>query len=77
MALLSDGETEAKQCAAAALARLAHDDAQTQLAIGEAGAKNAGLLAAGILALHDIRVRKALVAFRKKQTNDVLGQKLP
>jgi 5-(carboxyamino)imidazole ribonucleotide mutase len=47
------------------------------LAIGEAGAKNAGLLAAGILALHDTRVRKALIAFRKKQTNDVLGQKLP
>lgn len=38
VALLSDGETEAKQCAAAALARLAHNDAQTQLAIGVAGA---------------------------------------
>ena len=47
------------------------------LAIGEAGAKNAGLLAAGILALHDTRVRKALIAFRKKQTDEVLGQKLP
>jgi len=47
------------------------------LAIGEAGAKNAGLLAAGILALHDERVRKKLIAFRAKQTADVLGQKLP
>ena len=47
------------------------------LAIGEAGAKNAGLLAAGILALHDKQVCKKLVAFRKKQTDDVLGQKLP
>ncbi len=47
------------------------------MAIGEAGAKNAGLLAAGILALHDTRVRKALIAFRKKQTDEVLGQKLP
>ena len=47
------------------------------LAIGEAGAKNAGLLAAGIIALHDDRVRKKLIAFRKKQTAEVLGQKLP
>ena len=47
------------------------------LAIGEAGAKNAGLLAAGIIALHDERVRKKLIAFRKKQTAEVLGHKLP
>jgi 5-(carboxyamino)imidazole ribonucleotide mutase len=47
------------------------------LAIGEAGAKNAGLLAAGIIALHDERVRKKLLAFRKKQTADVMGAKLP
>ena len=47
------------------------------LAIGEAGAKNAGLLAAGIIALHDEGVRKKLIAFRKKQTSEVLGQKLP
>jgi 5-(carboxyamino)imidazole ribonucleotide mutase len=46
------------------------------LAIGEAGAKNAGLLAAGIIALHDERVRKKLVAFRRKQTAEVLAQKL-
>jgi 5-(carboxyamino)imidazole ribonucleotide mutase len=47
------------------------------LAIGEAGAKNAGLLAAGIIALNDESVRKKLIAFRKKQTAEVLGQKLP
>ena len=47
------------------------------LAIGEAGAKNAGLLAAGIIALHDERVRKKLIAFRRKQTAEVKAQKLP
>jgi 5-(carboxyamino)imidazole ribonucleotide mutase len=47
------------------------------LAIGEAGAKNAGILAASIIALHDERVRTALVAFRKAQTDEVLSQKLP
>jgi 5-(carboxyamino)imidazole ribonucleotide mutase len=47
------------------------------LAIGEAGAKNAGLLAAGILALHDAKVREALVAFRTAQTSEVLSQSLP
>lgn len=47
------------------------------LAIGEAGARNAGILAASILALHDDRVRKALVAFRRKQTAEVLKAKLP
>lgn len=47
------------------------------LAIGEAGAKNAGLLAASIVALHDERVCEALVAFRAKQTEDVLSQTLP
>jgi len=47
------------------------------LAIGEAGAKNAGLLATSIVALHDERVRAALVAFRAKQTEDVLAQTLP
>ena len=47
------------------------------LAIGEAGAKNAGLLAASIIALHDAGVREALIAFRTKQTDDVLGQSLP
>jgi len=47
------------------------------LAIGEAGAKNAGLLAAAIVALSDERVRKKLEAFRRKQTRAVLKAKLP
>jgi 5-(carboxyamino)imidazole ribonucleotide mutase len=47
------------------------------LAIGEAGAKNAAILAASILALHDAKVREALLAFRQAQTADVLAQKLP
>jgi 5-(carboxyamino)imidazole ribonucleotide mutase len=47
------------------------------LAIGEAGAKNAGLLAAGIIALDDAKVRKKLIAFRRRQTAEVLGQRLP
>jgi 5-(carboxyamino)imidazole ribonucleotide mutase len=41
------------------------------LAIGEAGAKNAALLAASILALHDAKLAKRLEAFRKKQTASV------
>jgi 5-(carboxyamino)imidazole ribonucleotide mutase len=47
------------------------------LAIGEAGAKNAAVLAASIIGLHDSAVRKRLEAFRKKQTKTVLAQKLP
>jgi len=47
------------------------------LAIGSAGAKNAALLAAAILALSDKKVRQNLQAFRKKQTEAVLGAKLP
>jgi 5-(carboxyamino)imidazole ribonucleotide mutase len=47
------------------------------LAIGEAGAKNAAILAASILALHDAKLREALLAFRQAQTADVLAQKLP
>ncbi len=47
------------------------------LAIGVAGAKNAGLLAASILALHDQAVCAALEAFRQKQTADVLASELP
>lgn len=47
------------------------------LAIGEAGAKNAAILAASILALHDPKVRSALLAFRQAQTADVLAQTLP
>lgn len=47
------------------------------LAIGESGAKNAGLLAASILALHDSRVRRLLVAYRRRQTAAVLKTTLP
>ncbi|GAB5495637.1 MAG: 5-(carboxyamino)imidazole ribonucleotide mutase [Phycisphaerales bacterium] len=41
------------------------------LAIGEAGAKNAGLLAAQILALSHKDVRAKLLAFRAEQTDGV------
>ena len=47
------------------------------LAIGEAGAKNAALLAAAIIAVSDEKVRKNLKAFRKKQSESVLAQRLP
>ena len=47
------------------------------LAIGASGAKNAALLAASILAISDDRVRKELEAFRKKQTDAVLAQRVP
>ena len=38
------------------------------VAIGDAGAKNAGILAAQIIALHHEEVREKLVVFRKEQT---------
>lgn len=41
-------------------------------AIGTAGAKNAGILAAEILALHDEAVREKLKAYKQKQTQAVL-----
>lgn len=41
------------------------------LAIGEAGAKNAGLLAAEIIALFDEKVRVSLKEFRSNQTSSV------
>jgi 5-(carboxyamino)imidazole ribonucleotide mutase len=47
------------------------------LAIGEAGAKNAALLAVAILALSDEKVRSNLEAFRRKQAENVLAAKLP
>src|SRR3954468_4243423 len=47
------------------------------LAIGGAGAKNAALLAASILALSDEKIRQSLQSFRKKQTETVLSAKLP
>ena len=47
------------------------------LAIGEAGAKNAGILAAQIVANEDEVVRKKVAAFRAKQTQDVLDNPNP
>ncbi len=47
------------------------------LAIGEAGAKNAALLAIAILATTDKKLREKLKAFRKKQSDTVLAQRLP
>jgi len=46
------------------------------LAIGNAGAKNAGLLAVAILANSRPELRKKLKAFREKQTADVRAMKL-
>jgi len=47
------------------------------LAIGEAGAKNAALLAAAILATSDKTIRQKLEDFRRKQAEAVLAAKLP
>lgn len=41
------------------------------LAIGEAGAKNAAILATSILALNDSAIRKKIKKFRKEQTDSV------
>ncbi|HET6402146.1 MAG TPA: 5-(carboxyamino)imidazole ribonucleotide mutase [Candidatus Kapabacteria bacterium] len=46
------------------------------LAIGKAGAKNAALLAVGILALGDAKLRDKLQIYRETQTKSVLAQKL-
>jgi 5-(carboxyamino)imidazole ribonucleotide mutase len=46
------------------------------LAIGEAGAKNAALLAVAILATSDPELEKKLEAFRAEQTRSVLEMKL-
>lgn len=46
------------------------------LAIGTAGAKNAGLLAARILARYDATLAEKMHAFVKKQSDDVLASKL-
>jgi len=43
------------------------------LAIGPAGAKNAGIMAAQILSLSDAAIRKRLIAWRQAQT-DAVGQ---
>lgn len=47
------------------------------LAIGTAGAKNAGLLAAQVIGLQDAAVKKAISEFRSKQTETVLAQPDP
>jgi 5-(carboxyamino)imidazole ribonucleotide mutase len=47
------------------------------LAIGQAGARNAALLAASILALHDAEIREKLEDFRRSQTEHVLAAELP
>lgn len=47
------------------------------LAIGIAGAKNAGLLAAQIIGLHDNKVKEAINLFRSQQTEAVLNQPDP
>jgi 5-(carboxyamino)imidazole ribonucleotide mutase len=46
------------------------------LAIGEAGAKNAGLGAISILALTNTELRDRLIEFRRRQTEDVLRAEL-
>src|SRR5205085_3856296 len=47
------------------------------LAIGSAGAKNAALLAAAILATSNEKIRHNLETFRRKQSEGVLAQRLP
>ena len=47
------------------------------LAIGEAGAVNAALLAASVLALGDAELRERLVAYRRRQTSTVEAAELP
>ena len=47
------------------------------LAIGTAGAFNAGLLAIQILALHDENLATQLDTFRTKQTQTVLANPIP
>lgn len=46
-------------------------------AIGEAGAANAALFAAALLANEIPEIRERLIAFRKSQTASVLGTELP
>jgi 5-(carboxyamino)imidazole ribonucleotide mutase len=47
------------------------------LAIGQAGATNAALLAIAILATHRLDLREKLQQFRTEQTQKVLGDTLP
>jgi len=46
-------------------------------AIGEAGAKNAGLFAVALLARHDPSLARKLDDYRKAQTDRILGLTLP
>lgn len=47
------------------------------LAIGDSGAKNAGLLAVRILAIHDSSLANALQQYHNRQRDDVLGDSHP
>ncbi len=47
------------------------------LAIGKAGAANAALLAAEILAINDTALYARLAAWRQGRTEEVLAQELP
>jgi 5-(carboxyamino)imidazole ribonucleotide mutase len=47
------------------------------MAIGKAGAANAGLFAAAIIALSDTRLGQRLLAWREQRAREVLEQKLP
>jgi 5-(carboxyamino)imidazole ribonucleotide mutase len=47
------------------------------MAIGKAGAANAGLLAAQIIALHDAKLGKRLLKWRAARADELLQQKIP
>ena len=47
------------------------------LAIGEAGAGNAGLAVVAMLALSDAGLKEKLISFRAKQSEKVRNAKLP
>ena len=47
------------------------------LAIGEAGAKNAGILAAQIVGNHNDKIRQKVAKFRLEQTQSVLNNQYP
>ena len=47
------------------------------MSIGKAGAKNAALYCAAILATHDSAIKKSLSAYRHKQTQNVLDNPNP
>ena len=47
------------------------------LAIGESGAKNAGILAAQIVGIHNEEARKKVAQFRSEQTQSVLNNPNP